>query len=85
MSTFQNVLNKFSNTPIRVTVTPKGMHFAWCYKGKGFGSIFISIIDGKVYEEGCYPAGRLMIDSECETKEFVKKVVCQAIDEGLLK
>lgn len=85
MSDFEKILDGMSDTPVRIFVTPRGIGFEWCYKGKGFGQIFISLADGKIEDPDMYPIGRLHIDSECETKEFVKKVICQAIDESDFK
>lgn len=76
------ILETIPSTPVKVFVSPRGIGFLWSYKGKGFGEIFISLADWKVEDPNELPMGRLRVDSECETKEFVKKVICQAIDES---
>jgi hypothetical protein len=85
MSKFQEILDNVNDNPIRVYVTPVGIGFDWSYKGRGFGGIFLSLVDGKQENPENYPVGRLHIESERETKDFVKKVICQAIDESDFK
>lgn len=82
MGRFDEILEKIANRPIQIFVSPKGIGFLWCYKNKGFGEIFVSLANGRIKNRDEYPIGRLHIESECESKEFVKKVICQAIDES---
>ena len=85
-SKLQKIFDGMPNAPVTVAVAPTGMAFSWCIKGRGFGEIFIGLAkDAEIDKEtGCLQ-GKLHIDSESETKEFVKQIICQAIDEGELE
>lgn len=84
MNEFEKILNHVPNTPVRVFVTRDGIGFNWSYKGIGFGEIFIGMVDGVSEDPNMLPTGRLALHTEAESKEFVKKVICQAIDEGTI-
>lgn len=82
MNKFEKILDDMPDTPIRVFVTPKGIGFEYCFKGIGFGEVFLSLSDGKIVDESGVPTGRLHINSECMSKEFVKGLICKAVDES---
>jgi len=63
-------------------IAPKAFGFDWCLKGRGFGQISILLKDPKIDEIGGCPQGSLRVESECMSREFVKKIICQAIDEA---
>lgn len=44
---------------------------SWSRKGKGMGNIIFFMKDGK-----------LMCDSEMESKETIKKILCEMVDEA---
>jgi len=46
----------------------------WSSNKIGFGTVTLEIKEGKVF-----------IDSECMSKEFVKKVLCQMVDNSEFK
>lgn len=78
----QKVLDGIPSSPVKIFVSPRGIGFCYSYKGIGFGEVFISLADGATARENEYPLGRLNVDSECSSKEFVKRVIFQAIDES---
>lgn len=47
--------------------------FNWSKKGKGFGQIYFYIKDNEV-----------RCENECESKEFIKEMLCKMVDECIL-
>lgn len=85
MKKLDDILRGIPCSPVKIFVSPNGIGFLWSHKKIGFGEIFLSLVDGKIEREGELPIGNLRIDAECMSKEFVKRVLCQAIDESEFK
>lgn len=80
---FQKILDSCPDI-IQAWHSPTAFGVEWSIKGKGFGGISFTVKQEGEQNPDSVPLGKLVINAERESKEFVKWAICKAIDEGEL-
>lgn len=65
----QEYFNQFENE----VLLHNDFSMDWSWKGVGHGQFYFRLKDGKIE-----------VDNECMSKEFIKKVLCQMVDQAEL-